>query len=107
MTVKFLKNIFVVVVVPLNRTNYVLIVMNLNCLNYAVVAVVEDTVVLNAKLKIGTKGIKIADPKGLRDTREWYDRNWPPGAPPFGSQGVGSACIGCGQVRKSCSIATT
>ena len=55
---------------------------------------------LKAIAFLGTKGIKIADPKGLQDTRKWYDQNWPPGPPPFAGQGISSCCIGCGQVRK-------
>jgi len=55
---------------------------------------------LKAIAFLGTKGIKIADAKGLKEVRDWYDRNWPSGPPPFASPGVGSACIGCGQVRK-------
>ncbi len=57
---------------------------------------------LKAIAVIGTKGIKIADPKGLKDTREWVEKNWPsgPGFGGFGPASVSSACIGCGHQRK-------
>ncbi len=55
---------------------------------------------LKAIAFLGSKGIKIADAKELKEVRDWYDRIWPPGPPPFAGPGVGSACIGCGQVRK-------
>jgi aldehyde:ferredoxin oxidoreductase len=57
---------------------------------------------LKAIAVIGTKGIKIADPKGLRDAREWHEKNWPSGSGfgGFGGQSIGSACIGCGHQRK-------
>ncbi len=57
---------------------------------------------LKAVAVVGTKSIKIADPKGLRDVREWYDRTWPPG-PGFGGFGppsIQSCCVGCGTKRK-------
>ncbi len=55
---------------------------------------------LKAIAVIGTGGIKIADPKGLRDAREWWDKTWPRmrfGG--FGPQSIGSCCVGCGTVR--------
>jgi aldehyde:ferredoxin oxidoreductase len=55
---------------------------------------------LKAVAVVGTGGIKIADPKGLRDAREWWDKTWPRmrfGG--FGPASVGSCCIGCGPVR--------
>ena len=58
---------------------------------------------LKAIAVIGTKGISIANPKALKDAREWSDRTWPPG-PGFGGFGsstdIQSCCIGCGQQRK-------
>jgi aldehyde:ferredoxin oxidoreductase len=58
---------------------------------------------LKAIAFLGTKSIKIADPKGLKDVREWYDRTWPSG-PGFGGFGGGndvpSCCVACGQQRK-------
>ena len=59
---------------------------------------------LKAIAFLGTKGIKIADPKGLKDAREWYDKTWPSG-PGFGGFGggageVNSCCIACGHQRK-------
>ncbi len=57
---------------------------------------------LKAVAVVGTKGIKIADPKGLKDIEVWYEKNWPsgPGFGGFGPPSVQSACIGCGQFRK-------
>lgn len=57
---------------------------------------------LKAVAVVGTKGIKIADPKGLKDTREWYDSEWAsgPGFGGFGGATVKSCCIGCGTTRK-------
>ncbi|MFC1839438.1 aldehyde ferredoxin oxidoreductase N-terminal domain-containing protein [Thermodesulfobacteriota bacterium] len=58
---------------------------------------------LKAIAFLGTKGIKIADPKGLKDAREWYDKTWPSGGGfgGFGGGGdVSSCCTACGQQRK-------
>jgi len=57
---------------------------------------------LKAVAVLGTGGIKIADPKALRDTKEWWDANWPRptggiGVSPAG--GGSSACAGCGNPR--------
>jgi aldehyde:ferredoxin oxidoreductase len=53
---------------------------------------------LKAVAVLGTGGIKIADPKGLRDTREWWNTTWNrrPGA---GGRAGDSCCIGCGPIR--------
>jgi len=54
---------------------------------------------LKAVAVIGTGKIKIADPKGLKDTREWWDKTWPRfGGGGFGggAASVGSCCAGCG-----------
>ncbi len=57
---------------------------------------------LKAVAVLGTGYIKIADPKGLRDAREWWDKTWPRsrfGGFGGGAPSIGSACIGCGPVR--------
>jgi aldehyde:ferredoxin oxidoreductase len=55
---------------------------------------------LKAIAVVGTGGIKIADPKGLRDTREWWDKTWPRMRfRGFGPPSIGSCCVGCGSVR--------
>jgi aldehyde:ferredoxin oxidoreductase len=55
---------------------------------------------LKAIAVVGTGGIKIADPKGLKDAREWWDKNWPRRRfSGFGPASIGSCCVGCGQVR--------
>jgi aldehyde:ferredoxin oxidoreductase len=57
---------------------------------------------LKAVAAVGTGGIKIADPKGLRDAREWWEKTWSRGGGGFGGFGppsVGSCCVGCGTVR--------
>ncbi|HSW39801.1 MAG TPA: aldehyde ferredoxin oxidoreductase N-terminal domain-containing protein, partial [Acidobacteriota bacterium] len=57
---------------------------------------------LKAVAVLGTGGIKIADPKGLRDAREWWDKTWPRGGG-FGGFGGGASistcCVGCGVPR--------
>ena len=57
---------------------------------------------LKAVAVIGTGSIKIADPKGLKDAREWWDKTWPSmgGFGGFGdASDVSSSCIGCGIPR--------
>jgi aldehyde:ferredoxin oxidoreductase len=55
---------------------------------------------LKAIAVVGTKGIKIADPKGLKDARDWWDKTWPRTRfPGFGPPSIGSCCVGCGTVR--------
>ncbi|MDR1727383.1 MAG: hypothetical protein LBT74_05575 [Acidobacteriota bacterium] len=59
---------------------------------------------LKAVAVMGTGSIKIADPKGLKDAREWWDKTWPRGGGfggfGFGSPGeVTSCCVGCGIPR--------
>jgi aldehyde:ferredoxin oxidoreductase len=57
---------------------------------------------LKAVAAVGTGGIKIADPKGLRNAREWWEKTWSRGGGGFGGFGpasVGSCCVGCGTVR--------
>ncbi len=58
---------------------------------------------LKAVAVVGSGGIKIADPKGLRDTREWWDKTWRRGGGGMGGFGggnaVSSACAGCGTGR--------
>jgi aldehyde:ferredoxin oxidoreductase len=57
---------------------------------------------LKAVAVVGTHGIKIADPKGLKDSREWWDKTWPRmrfGGFGGGAASVGSCCIGCGAIR--------
>jgi aldehyde:ferredoxin oxidoreductase len=56
---------------------------------------------LKAIAVMGTGGIKIADPKGLRDAREWWDKTWPRfgGFGGFGPASIGSCCVGCGIPR--------
>jgi aldehyde:ferredoxin oxidoreductase len=53
---------------------------------------------LKAVAVLGTGGIRIADPKAMRDTREWWNTTW---NHPVGTGGsVGSSCcIGCGPIR--------
>jgi aldehyde:ferredoxin oxidoreductase len=50
---------------------------------------------LKAIAVIGSGSIKVADPRGLRATREWWDTNWPR----FGGRSragiVGSNCMAC------------
>jgi len=59
---------------------------------------------LKAVAVMGTGSIKIADPKGLKDAREWWDKTWPRGGG-FGGFGFGSpdevtsCCVGCGIPR--------
>ena len=57
---------------------------------------------LKAVAVVGTKGIKIADPKGLKDVNAWYEKTWPsgPGFGGFGPPSIQSVCTGCGQFRK-------
>ena len=60
---------------------------------------------LKAVAVVGTSSLKIADPKGLRDAREWWDSIWNRGGGGgFGGFGggasVSSACAGCGTSRK-------
>jgi len=59
---------------------------------------------LKAVAVIGTKGISIANPKGLKEARDWYDRTWPSGGGGFGGFGggndVSSCCVACGHARK-------
>jgi len=53
---------------------------------------------LKAVAVLGTGSIKIADPKGIRDTREWWNKTWnnnPGGASSAGA----SCCVGCGPIR--------
>jgi len=53
---------------------------------------------LKAVAALGTGKIKIADPKGMRDTRDWWDKTWPAGG--MGGGGTGqSACVACGPIR--------
>ena len=48
---------------------------------------------LKAICVIGTGSIKVADPKGLRDAREWFETTWPRGGAPAAN---GAAmCFGC------------
>ncbi len=56
---------------------------------------------LKAVAVIGTGSIKIADPKGLKDTREWWDKTWPRmgGFGGFGPPSVTSCCVACGIPR--------
>ncbi|MCL2878294.1 MAG: hypothetical protein FWF13_05890 [Acidobacteria bacterium] len=56
---------------------------------------------LKAVAVIGTGRVRIADSKGMRDTREWWDKTWPRGAAfaGFGPPSVSSSCIGCGTIR--------
>ncbi len=58
---------------------------------------------LKAIAFLGTQSIKIADPKALKEARDWYDRTWPSG-PGFGGFGsstdISSCCIACGHQRK-------
>ena len=51
---------------------------------------------------IGTGSIKIADPKELKNTREWWDKTWPRmgGFGGFGPASITSACAGCGLPRQ-------
>lgn len=57
---------------------------------------------LKAIAVLGSKGIKIADPKALKDAREFHDSQWPSrgGGFSFGGASVGSACVACGHQRK-------
>ena len=51
---------------------------------------------LKAVAFLGTGSIKIADPKGLRDTREYWNTTWGRG----GGGGDGSSCcVACGPIR--------
>ena len=51
---------------------------------------------LKAVAFLGTGSIKIADPKGMRDTREWWNETWKRG----GGGGRGeSCCVACGPIR--------
>ncbi|MDR0310160.1 MAG: hypothetical protein LBJ21_01095 [Acidobacteriota bacterium] len=54
---------------------------------------------LKAVAVLGTGGIKIADPKAMRDTREWWDKTWPRGGGFGFGGGASSCCIGCGPIR--------
>ncbi|MCL2878283.1 MAG: hypothetical protein FWF13_05835 [Acidobacteria bacterium] len=57
---------------------------------------------LKAVAVLGTGNIKIADPKALKDTREWWEKNWPRATSGLGITGPGngaSACAGCGNPR--------
>ena len=55
---------------------------------------------LKAVAVLGTGSIKIADPRGLKDAREWWDKTWRRGGGGFGGfgggQSVSSCCVGCG-----------
>jgi aldehyde:ferredoxin oxidoreductase len=52
---------------------------------------------LKAVAVIGTGKIKIADPKGLKDAKEWWEKTWPRFAGGFGGGGgVSSCCVACG-----------
>ena len=57
---------------------------------------------LKAVAVIGTGSIKIADPKELKNTREWWDKTWPRmgGFGGFGPASITSACAGCGLPRQ-------
>ncbi|MBN2319191.1 MAG: hypothetical protein JXR49_08935 [Acidobacteria bacterium] len=58
---------------------------------------------LKAVAVVGSSSLKIADPKGLKDTREWMDKTWGGGGGGFGfggGQDVQSCCAGCGTGRK-------
>jgi aldehyde:ferredoxin oxidoreductase len=59
---------------------------------------------LKAVAVVGSGSIKIADPKGLKDARVWWDENWNRGGGGGGGfgggSGVSSCCAGCGAQRK-------
>ncbi|MDR0843301.1 MAG: hypothetical protein LBP68_07785 [Acidobacteriota bacterium] len=59
---------------------------------------------LKAVAVIGTGSIKIADPKGLKDARVWWDETWPRmggfGGFGGGAGDVTSCCVGCGIPRQ-------
>ncbi len=51
---------------------------------------------LKAVAVVGTGSIKIADPRAVRDAREWWETNWPPrGTFPNLPGAVKSNCMGC------------
>jgi aldehyde:ferredoxin oxidoreductase len=55
---------------------------------------------LKAITVIGTGSIKVADPKGLREAKEWWETKWPIGPPFAGPEGsMPSSCMGC---RRGC-----
>ena len=51
---------------------------------------------LKAVAFLGSGSIKIADPKGMRDIREWWNTTWKRGG--GGGNGT-SCCVGCGPIR--------
>ena len=52
---------------------------------------------LKAVAFLGTGGVKVADPKGVRDTLEWWQKTWNRGG---SSGGTGqSSCVACGLAR--------
>jgi len=54
---------------------------------------------LKAVAFLGTGSIKIADPKGMRDTREYWNKTWNR----TGTANAGtSACVACGMLRGGC-----
>lgn len=55
---------------------------------------------LKAIAVLGTGQIKVADPRGVRDAREWWETKWPIGPPFAGPEGsIPSSCMGC---RRGC-----
>jgi aldehyde:ferredoxin oxidoreductase len=51
---------------------------------------------LKAVAVIGTGAVKVADPKAVRDSREWWETRWPVNAEFAGRAGiVNSSCMGC------------
>lgn len=52
---------------------------------------------LKAIAVVGTGSIKVADPKGLREAKEWWETTWPRnnGIVGGGANLVGSSCFGC------------
>jgi aldehyde:ferredoxin oxidoreductase len=57
---------------------------------------------LKAVAVTGSGGIRIANPKALKDAREWWDKTWPRTGEfvGFGPPSINSACVGCGIPRK-------
>ena len=53
---------------------------------------------LKAVAVVGSGSIKIADPKGMRDTREWWNTTWNRRVGTGGQAGQ-SCCVGCGPIR--------
>ena len=49
---------------------------------------------LKAIAVLGTNSIRVADPKGIFEVREWFESRWPP-SPRRGVGGVSSCCLGC------------